>query len=329
MTIPRLMELGFNIIALLLATGIILVIILIVAGLAMLCGASFKLYLARGAWFLLLPWVAWLYGSFIERNCFRVKRVTIQSEKLPAAFDGYRIVQISDVHLSSFDGRERALQRAVNKINALQPDLIAVTGDLVSMGHWELDGKQEILSGLKANDGVYSIMGNHDYSEYHRWKSQQDRNEALEQLQRREREMGWNLLLNQNKTIARGTDSISIIGVENISAGRHSFRTYGNLPQAMQNANGAYKVLLSHDPSHWRAEVLEKSDIDLMLAGHTHSMQVSLLGWSPSSLIYDEYRGLYTENNQHLYVNVGLGETAFMARIGVMPEITLIELKCK
>ncbi len=325
----RIMELGFNIIALLLATGIIFVIILIIAGVATLCGASFKLYFLRGAWFLLLPWVAWLYGSFIERNCFRVKRVTIQSDKLPAAFDGYRIVQISDIHLSSFDGRERALQRAVDKINALQPDLIAVTGDLVSMGHWELDGKQEILAGLKALDGVYSIMGNHDYSEYHRWESQQARAEAQEQLKRRKRAMGWNLLLNENQSITRGDDTISIIGVENISAGRHSFRTYGNLPKAMQGADGAYKVLLSHDPSHWRAEVVGKSDIDLTLSGHTHAMQVSLLGWSPSSLIYDEYRGLYSEADQHLYVNIGLGETAFMARIGAVPEITLIELKRK
>ena len=326
---PRLMELGFNLIALLLVTGIIFVIILIVAVVAMLCGASFKLYVARGAWFLLLPWVAWLYGSFVERNCFRVKRVTIESDKLPASFDGYRIVQISDVHLGSFDGRERALQRAVDKINALQPDLIAVTGDLVSMGHWELDGKQDILAGLKAKDGVYSIMGNHDYGEYHRWESDQARTEAQDELKRREREMGWNLLLNENREIARNGDSISIIGVENISAGRHSFRTYGNLQQAMQGVDGTYKVLLSHDPTHWRSEVLGKSDIDLMLAGHTHAMQVSLLGWSPSALLYDEYRGLYSENGQNLYVNVGLGETVFMARIGVMPEITLIELKRK
>lgn len=323
------MELGFNIIALLFATGIIFVIILIVAGVATLCGASFKLYFLRGAWFLLLPWVAWLYGSFVERNCFRVKRVTIQSDKLPASFDGYRIVQISDVHLGSFDGRERALQRAVDKINDLQPDLITVTGDLVSMGHWELDGKQDILAGLKAKDGVYSIMGNHDYGEYHRWESDQARTEAQDELKRREREMGWRLLLNENESIARGEDTISIIGVENISAGRHSFRTYGNLQEAMQGVDGSYKVLLSHDPSHWRSEVVGKSDIDLMLAGHTHAMQVALLGWSPSSLIYDEYRGLYSEDNQHLYVNVGLGETVFMARIGVMPEITLIELKRK
>ena len=238
-------------------------------------------------------------------------------------------MQISDVHLGSFDGRERALQRAVDKINALQPDLIAVTGDLVSMGHWELDGKQDILAGLKAKDGVYSIMGNHDYGEYHRWESDQARTEAQDELKRREREMGWNLLLNENREIARNGDSISIIGVENISAGRHSFRTYGNLQQAMQGVDGTYKVLLSHDPSHWRSEVLGKSDIDLMLAGHTHAMQVSLLGWSPSALLYDEYRGLYSENGQNLYVNVGLGETVFMARIGVMPEITLIELKRK
>ena len=325
----RIMELGFNIIALLVATGIIFAVVLIVAFVAMWCGASFKLYLTRGAWFLLLPWVAWIYGSFVERNYFRVKRVTIESENLPASFDGYRIVQISDIHLASFADRERALQRAVNKVNSLQPDLIAVTGDLVSAGPWELDGKEDILAGLKAEDGVYSIMGNHDYSEYHRWESQQARAEAQEQLKRRQRAMGWDLLLNENRTIERSGDSISIIGVENISAGKHSFRTYGDLQQAMQGADGAFKVLLSHDPSHWRAEVAGQSDIDLTLSGHTHAMQMTLLGWSPSSLIYDEYRGLYSQGEQHLYVNIGLGETLFMARMGAMPEITLIELKRK
>lgn len=322
------MELAFNIISLLIATALILLLDLAVAGVAVLFGASFKCFFVKGLWFLLLPWLAWTYGTVVERNCFRVKRVEVESSRLPASFDGYRVVHISDMHLNSFAGREKALQRAVDKTNALNPDVVLFTGDLVSLGHWELDGMQEILAGVRAKDGVFSVLGNHDYSEYHRWPSKQEQAEAVEMLKRRQRDMGWRLLLNENEPIARGVDTISIIGVENISGDRH-FRTYGDLAQAMQGADGAYKILLSHDPSHWRKEVVGKSDIDLMLAGHTHAMQVMLFGWSPSSLIYDEWGGLYSEGEQSLYVNRGLGQTVFKARIGAMPEITLLELKHK
>ena len=322
------MELAFNIITLLMATVLILLLDLAVAGVAALFGASFKCFFVKGLWFLLLPWLAWAYGTVVERNCFRVKRVEVESSRLPASFDGYRVIHISDIHLNSFAGRERALQRAVDKINALNPDVVLFTGDLVSLGHWELDGMQDILAGVRAKDGVFSVLGNHDSSEYHRWPSKQEQAEAVEMLKRRQRDMGWRLLLNENEPIARGVDTISIIGVENISGDRH-FRTYGDLAQAMQGADGAYKILLSHDPSHWRKEVVGKSDIDLMLAGHTHAMQIMFFGWSPSSLIYDEWGGLYSEGEQNLYVNRGLGQTVFKARIGAMPEITLLELKHK
>ena len=322
------MKLAFNIISLLIATALILLLDLAVAGVAALFGASFKCFFVKGLWFMLLPWLAWTYGTVVERNCFRVKRVEVESSRLPASFDGYRVVHISDMHLNSFAGREKALQRAVDKINALNPDVVLFTGDLVSLGHWELDGMQDILEGIRAKDGVFSVLGNHDYSEYHRWPSKQEQAEAVEMLKRRQRDMGWRLLLNENEPIARGADTISIVGVENISGDRH-FRTYGDLAQAMQGADGAYKILLSHDPSHWRKEVAGKSDIDLMLAGHTHAMQVMLFGWSPSSFIYDEWGGLYSEGEQSLYVNRGLGQTVFKARIGAMPEITLLELKHK
>ncbi len=310
------------------ATALILLLDLAVAGVAALFGTSFKCFFVRGLWFLLLPWLAWTYGTVVERNCFCVKRVEVQSRNLPASFDGYRVVHISDMHLNSFAGRERALQRAVDKINALNPDVVLFTGDLVSLGHWELDGMQDILEGVRAKDGVFSVLGNHDYSEYHRWPSKQEQAEAVEMLKRRQRDMGWRLLLNENEPIARGADTISIIGVENISGDRH-FRTYGDLARAMQGADGAYKILLSHDPSHWRKEVVGKSDIDLTLAGHTHAMQVMMFGWSPSAFIYDEWGGLYSEDEQSLYVNRGLGQTVFKARIGAMPEITLLELKHK
>lgn len=324
----RVMDWIFNLTALGMLSLAIGVIVLVVALIAMLFGASFKLFFLRGLWFMLFPWLAWAYGVVVERNRFQVKRVEVVSESLPEGFDSYRIVHLSDMHLHSFAGREKALQRAVDKVNALEPDLIAFTGDLVTMIPSELDGLQDILAGLKSRDGVYSVLGNHDYSEYHRWESQQKRSEALEELKRREGEMGWRLLLNENHTIERGGDKISVVGVENIS-GTRSFRSYGDLEKALQGADGEYKILLSHDPSHWRAGVVGKSDVDLTLSGHTHAMQISLLGWSPSSLMYDEYRGLYTEGEQSLYVNIGLGQTAVNARFGATPEITLITLKRK
>ena len=325
---PRHMDWIFNLSALAMLSLAIALIVLVVALVAMLFGASFKMVFFRGLWFMLFPWLAWLYGTLVERNRFRVKRTEIVSQTLPSSFDGYRIVHISDMHLMSFAGRERALERAVGKINALEPDLIAFTGDLVTLGPEELDGLQDILSAMKARDGVYAVLGNHDYSEYRRHDSQQAKRESLEVLKRRIREMGWQLLLNENHSIVRGEDKLSVIGVENIS-GNRSFRTYGNFQQARIGADGAYKILLSHDPSHWRAEVVGKSDVDLTLSGHTHAMQISLLGWSPSSLMYDEYRGLYNQGEQYLYVNTGLGQTAVNARFGATPEITLITLKTK
>lgn len=325
---PRHMDWIFNLSALAMLSLAIGLIVLVVALVAMLFGASFKMVFFRGLWFMLFPWLAWLYGTLVERNRFRVKHTEIVSQTLPSSFDGYRIVHISDMHLMSFAGRERALKRAVGKINALEPDLIAFTGDLVTLGPEELDGLQDILSAMKARDGVYAVLGNHDYSEYRRHDSQQAKRESLEVLKRRIREMGWHLLLNENHSIVRGEDKLSVIGVENIS-GNRSFRTYGNFQQARIGADGAYKILLSHDPSHWRAEVVGKSDVDLTLSGHTHAMQISLLGWSPSSLMYDEYRGLYNQGEQYLYVNTGLGQTAVNARFGATPEITLITLKTK
>lgn len=325
---PRHMDWIFNLSALAMLSLAIALIVLVVALVAMFFGASFKMVFFRGLWFMLFPWLAWLYGTLVERNRFRVKRTEIVSQTLPSSFDGYRIVHISDMHLMSFAGRERALERAIGKINALEPDLIAFTGDLVTLGPEELDGLQDIISAMKARDGVYAVLGNHDYSEYRRHDSQQAKRESLEVLKRRIREMGWHLLLNENHSIARGEDKLSVIGVENIS-GNRSFRTYGNFQQARIGADGAYKILLSHDPSHWRAEVVGKSDVDLTLSGHTHAMQISLLGWSPSSLMYDEYRGLYNQGEQYLYVNTGLGQTAVNARFGATPEITLITLKTK
>ena len=287
-------------------------------------GVSFKRAFLWGLLSLLLPPGAILYGSLIERNTFRVKKIELAYENMPEGFRDYRIVHISDIHARSFSKREKSLQRAVDKINALDPDMIAFTGDLITMTPDELDPISAVLSSMKARDGVFSVLGNHDYCMYSDM-SQTEKQKCLEDLIIKEGEMGWDLILNEHRIIRKGKDSIAVIGVENTSPSRH-FPSRGDLNKASEGTEGMFRLLLSHDPMHWEAEIIGK-DYPLTLSGHTHAMQVSIFGWSPSSLIFKQHKGLYTEGNQSIYVNKGLGETIFPARIGARPEITLITLK--
>ncbi|MBE6240078.1 MAG: metallophosphoesterase [Bacteroidales bacterium] len=286
-------------------------------------GVQFKKAFLWGLISLAVPILFIAYGSLIGRNLFEVKKVDITFENLPAGFDGYRIVQISDIHASSFVEREDQLAKAVGMINSLEPDLIVFTGDLITLSPDELNTLTGPLSELKAKDGVMSVLGNHDYSMYSN-ASPQQKEEHLKALIAKEKELGWDLLLNENRIIRRGCDSIAVIGVENTSPSRH-FPSKGNLAKASEGTDGTFRILLSHDPMHWDAEVVGK-DYPLTLSGHTHAMQFSIFGWNPSSIIYQQNRGLYTKGKQHLYVNIGLGETLFPARIGARPEITLITL---
>ena len=321
------MEFLFTLILLLSIVLLLTITIVIISGILKIFGKPFKKSFRQGAWILLLPPLLFLYGWLIERNLTQTRSVEIHSPHIPESFEGYRIVHISDMHLRSFVGREKRLEKIVEKINALHPDAILFTGDLVSLKTSELDTAEEILSRLEATDGVYSVLGNHDYSFYTKWNDESERKKDARELIDRQRAMGWYLLLNESRDIIKnGSDTISIIGVENTSI-RKKFRSFGNLDKAMHSANGKFKILLTHDPSHWRAEVAGKKDIDLTLSGHTHSMQYSLFGWSIISHVYKEYNGLYRENEQYLYVNIGLGETMFPVRIGARPEITLITLK--
>ena len=287
-------------------------------------GVPFKRAFLWGLLSLLLPPGAILYGSLIERNTFRIKEIELAYENLPEGFKDYRIVHISDIHARSFSKREKSLQRAVDKINALDQDMIAFTGDLITMTPDELDNISAALSSLKARDGVFSVLGNHDYCMYSDM-SQTEKQKCLEELIRKEREIGWDLILNEHRIIRKGQDSIAVIGVENTSPLKH-FPSRGDLNKASEGTEGMFRILLTHDPMHWEAEITGK-DYPLTLSGHTHAMQVSLFGWSPSSLIFKQHKGLYTEGNQSIYVNKGLGETIFPARIGARPEITLITLK--
>lgn len=312
-------------------------------------GIPFKKAFLWGCLILLIPPFAIAYGSLVERNLFKVKKVEIAAEGLPESFDSFRIVHISDIHARSFEGREKHLQRAVDKINTLKPDMIAFTGDLITTSPDELKEIGGILGGLKAKDGVFSVLGNHDYSMYSDM-SVEEKTRSLEKLIWTEEAMGWTLLMNGNSVIRHGRDSVAVIGVENTSPSRH-FPSKGNLMQAAAGTDGMFRILLSHDPLHWEAEIVGQ-DFPLTLSGHTHSMQFSLLGWSPSRYMFPQYRGLYSKdksgsshsrssgeeyrgngnpdtNIQYLYVNPGLGETIFPARIGVLPEITLITLRKK
>ena len=266
-----------------------------------------------------------VYGSAIGKTRFEVKEVDFHASNLPAAFNGYRIVQLSDIHIGSWRGNEEAMQEAVNRVNALEPDLIVFTGDLVNHKASELDGFQDILSQLKAKDGVYSILGNHDYGPYFRWKSKTDQAKNLRQLYERQTEMGWKMLNNSHVILHKGNDSIALIGVEN--EGEPPFSQHGDLVKAMQGTEGMFQLLLSHNPTHWRREVLSQSDIELMLAGHTHGMQMAWGNHSPSSFIYPEWKGMYKEGERGLYVNLGLGFVGLPFRFGAWPEITLLTLQ--
>ena len=268
-----------------------------------------------------------VFGATEGKQHFQVKEVTIESEALPRGFDGYRIVQLSDIHTGSWGNDTTPMLKAVNIINRLQPDLIVFTGDLVNNLASELDAFIPVFSQLKAKHGVYSVLGNHDYSTYIKWDTPQQQEAQLDSLKAKQARMGWTLLNNRHVKLHQQNDSIALIGVEN--SGRPPFPDHARLSEAMTGTAGMFQILLSHDPSHWRREVLPKTDIQLMLAGHTHAMQTRIFGFTPAQFVYPENDGLYQEGEQMLYVNIGLGHLLYPMRLGAWPEITLLTLKAK
>ena len=268
-----------------------------------------------------------VFGATEGKQHFQVKEVTIESEALPRGFDEYRIVQLSDIHTGSWGNDTAPMLKAVNIINRLQPDLIVFTGDLVNNLASELDAFIPVFSQLKAKHGVYSVLGNHDYSTYIKWDTPQQQEAQLDSLKAKQARMGWTLLNNRHVKLHLQNDSIALIGVEN--SGRPPFPDHARLSEAMTGTAGMFQILLSHDPSHWRREVLPKTDIQLMLAGHTHAMQTRIFGFTPAQFVYPENDGLYQEGEQMLYVNIGLGHLLYPMRLGAWPEITLLTLKAK
>ena len=269
-----------------------------------------------------------MVGYFYGSRHFVIKQQTITLKDLPDAFDGYRIVQFSDFHALAFHlGHEADVAKIVDLINGQQADLICFTGDLVTIRSNELDGFGQQLSRLSAPDGVYSVMGNHDYALYQHKVTPAQRRADIRSLQSRQASFGWHLLLNGNTIVRRGDDSIAIVGVENDGTPPH-FPSYANLGQAQDGLpEGVFKILLSHDPTHWQRRVLPDTDIQLTLSGHTHAGQLQIFGWSPVSGIYDEWTGLYEHEGRFLHISNGVGCVPVPFRIGAWPEINVITLK--
>jgi predicted MPP superfamily phosphohydrolase len=274
-----------------------------------------------------------LFGSLIygfsNKYNYQLRRLQLSFEKLPAAFKGLKVVHISDIHSGSFTDKH-AVKKGVEKILNEKPDLILFTGDLVNDRSHEMDGFMDIFRELKAPMGVYSILGNHDYGDYTQWKSPEEKQANLELLKKVHADLGWRLMLDENTQLEKDGERISLLGVQNISG--KSFRSYGDLSKAYQGVDDShFKILMSHDPSHWDAEVRKKyPGIDLMLSGHTHGFQfgVEIPGfkWSPVQYVYKQWAGHYVEGKQQLYINRGFGFIGYPGRVGILPEITVIEL---
>jgi len=276
-----------------------------------------------------IPFTSILYGLTKGRFNFRISNEKLSFPNLPEDFNGFRIVQISDIHIGSFLGHENQVKKAIELVNEQKPDLILFTGDLVNNFAEELNGWIPILSDLKAKYGKFSILGNHDYGDYFEWPNKGEKEQNLADLKQAHKELGFRLLLNENEKIEIQDSQIGVIGVENW--GLPPFPQYGNLKIAINgSAERPFNILMSHDPSHWDAEVIENTNIDLTLSGHTHGMQFGIeignVKWSPVKYKYPRWGGLYKEENQYLYVNRGLGYIGFPGRVGMPPEITVLEL---
>jgi predicted MPP superfamily phosphohydrolase len=279
-----------------------------------------------------IPFITMNYGM-LSNNVYdyQIKRRTIYLPNLPKSFDGIKIGQISDVHSGSFYNKT-AVQGGVDMLNAEKCDVIFFTGDLVNDRTSEMKDYTNIFDKVKAPLGVYSILGNHDYGDYVKWDSPAAKQKNLEDLYVVHKNLGWDLLRNENRSLKIGNEEIAIIGVENWGSSLR-FPRKGDIAKAKIGTEEApVKLLLSHDPSHWRAQILPNhKDIDMMFAGHTHGMQFGIqfgdLQWSPAQFVYPEWSGLYQNQAQKLYVNVGYGFLGFPGRVGILPEITIFELK--
>lgn len=277
------------------------------------------------------PYISVGYGVLCAAYDYQIHRASIDLPNLPSAWHGLRIAQISDIHAGSF-WQKKPLQVGIEMLLSEQPDLIFFTGDIVNSMTDEMKPYVSLFAQLRAPLGVFSVLGNHDYGDYHRWSSKQAKRANLRAMHQLHKTLGWQLLLNEHKHLKIDNEPIAIIGVENW--GRGSFSKYGDLAAAVKGIEASTSLLLSHDPSHWEAEVQQiKPQIDLTCSGHTHGFQMGIeakgLRWSPAQYIYKQWAGLYQRHHQYLYVNRGFGFIGFPGRMGILPEITLLELRKK
>jgi predicted MPP superfamily phosphohydrolase len=277
-----------------------------------------------------IPFISILYGITKGKYNFKVLKYTLEFEDLPAAFEGYQVTQISDIHSGSFDNKEK-IEYAVNLVNEQASDVIMFTGDMVNSKSKEMHPWKSTFSKLKAKDGVFSVLGNHDYGDYTRWPSDEAKAENFQELLDIQKDMGFDLLRNESRFIEKNGDRLAIIGVENWGKG---FKQKGDLTLASSKvAPNDFKILLSHDPSHWQYEVVkDPSHYHLTLSGHTHGMQFGIeipgiVKWSPIKWRYKYWAGIYEKAGQYINVNRGFGFLAFPGRVGIWPEISVITLK--
>ena len=288
---------------------------------------SFQLESARNIGFILagLHLIAIIYGIFVGRWSWKVRPVELSFEHLPEAMDGVKILQISDVHIGSFYGQTHKVQKAIDLINSRNAEYFLFTGDLVNNKADEFRGWEALFSQISVKKGKYSILGNHDYGDYISWDYDHEKAANLQELIRLHQIVDWTPLLNDAVELSPG---FWLLGVENW--GRSMFRQSGKLEETLAKTGPGFKLLMSHDPSHFDAQVIH-TDIDLTLSGHTHGMQFGIerfgIRWSPVSFVYPKWAGLYQVDQQFLYVNRGFGYLGFPGRVGIYPEITEFTLK--
>ena len=280
-----------------------------------------------------IPFASLLYGMYRGKYNYQVLSYELEFDDLPDAFDGYQITQISDVHSGSFDNHKE-IEYAVNLVNEQKSDVIFFTGDLVNNMASEMKDWKALFSTLTAKDGVFSILGNHDYGDYVDWENGQAKAENLQQLKDLQQEMGWNLLLNEHRKLKKGNDEIAIVGVENWGAG--GFVKHGDADKASAGLSDKdFKIMLSHDPSYWQQKLKnDPKKYQLTLSGHTHGTQFGIeipgwIKWSPVKYRYKNWAGIYKEFGNYINVNRGFGYLGYPGRVGIWPEISVIRLKKK